>query len=266
MSIGILGAMPEEVDILRAEMLNVTLTTIAGREYYTGELYGIQTTLVFSRWGKVASAIAATTLISRFAVNSILFVGVAGAVNDDLNVGDVVVGRQLYQHDMDARPLFSQFEIPLTGQVFFDADRNLCDWAVRAAKSFCLKGIKEVIPSEVLAEFSIIKPVCYSAVIGSGDVFVATALQRETIIRAVPEVLAVEMEGAAVAQVCHEHGLPFVVVRIISDKADHSAQIDFPRFVTGVAKYYSKSIIEGIYKMMLMESVDSNAAISAEVC
>ena len=143
MPIGILGAMPEEVDIIKEDMTDVVTDKIASREYFTGILYDIETTLVFSRWGKVASAIAATTLITKYNVDRIIFVGVAGAIDDKLNIGDVVIGNQLYQHDMDARPLFNQFEIPLTGLSMLAADKELSALAENSAEVFCAEGIKK---------------------------------------------------------------------------------------------------------------------------
>ena len=241
--------MPEEVEILKQEMTQLRSTKIAQREYHTGILYGLETSLVFSRWGKVAASIAATTLITKFNVDCIIFLGVAGAICDDLNMGDVVVGWQLYQHDMDARPLFPQFQIPMTDFIFLNADPALCHYAENAARDFCT-NIKTTLAPEVLQEFFINQPAVYAGIIASGDSFIAGRQQREAIRSKMPEALAVEMEGAAVAQVCVEHHIPFTVIRVISDKADHSAAVDFPKFVAGVACYYSKNILKSMYDNM----------------
>ncbi|MFT3741157.1 MAG: 5'-methylthioadenosine/adenosylhomocysteine nucleosidase [Gammaproteobacteria bacterium] len=250
MPIGILGAMLEEVEILKRDMQDVVSQKIAGRIYYSGMLYGIQTVLVFSRWGKVASAIAATTLITHFQVNSIIFVGVAGAADERLNIGDIVIGTHLYQHDMDARPLFPQFEVPLTNLSVFSAAQILCQHAENAARTFCTE-IRQLLQAEALHEFSILQPRHYSGVIASGDCFVFTEAQKTRIKTDMPQALAVEMEGAAIAQVCTEHNTPFVVVRTISDKADASSHIDFPAFIAKIARYYSWYIIQAMYRLFL---------------
>lgn len=252
MPIGILGAMPEEVNILKEDMTDVVSERIASREYYTGMLYGVKTTLVFSRWGKVAATIAATTLITKFNVDSIIFVGVAGAIHDELNIGDIVVGSQLYQHDMDASPLFPKFQIPLTEVSVFSSHETLSNHAEEAAKNFCSQEIREVIRPEILQEFYITAPSCRRGIIASGDSFIASVAQKEEIKKHMPDVLAVEMEGAAIAQVCSEYEIPFTVIRTISDKADHSANIDFPKFISQVARHYSRSIIKSMYEEMTL--------------
>ncbi len=248
MHIGIIGAMPEEVAILREDMANLVCEEIASRAYYSGMLYGKKTTLVFSRWGKVAAAIAATTLITKYRVNALIFVGVAGAISDQLNIGDVVIANQLYQHDMDARPFFKEFEIPLTGLTLIDTDLQLSAAAQKAASHFCTNEVKKVISPEVLQAFFIAQPHCHHGIIASGDCFVASNTHKTELETKMPGVLAVEMEGAAVAQVCFEHNIPFTVIRTISDKADHSAHIDFPKFISQVAKFYSRDIVKSMYK------------------
>ncbi len=248
MKIGIVGAMMEEIALLKEEMKEVSVKKIGDREYYTGKLYGIDTTLVFSRWGKVASASTATTLIDIFNIDCLIFTGVAGATSKVLNIGDIVIGEKLYQHDMDARPIFKQHEIPLTGTIYFEADKKLLEGAKKAADDFLQKGIHLILKKETLQKFTIDQPKAVIGILASGDLFVDERAKTDAILLDNPQVSAVEMEGAAVAQVCHEHKKPFVVVRTISDKADHSAAIDFQKFVTEVAKYYSKGIVENIYK------------------
>src|ERR1700754_2022194 len=111
--IGIMGAMPEEIDSI-TELLSEKRELSTGRRTYTiGKLNGIMTVVVFSRWGKVAAAITVSTLIQKFKVTEIIFTGVAGAIAPQLRIGDIVLGKRLIQHDMDARPIMKQFEIPL---------------------------------------------------------------------------------------------------------------------------------------------------------
>ncbi len=114
-----MGAMPQEVALVKASMKISKVETIGGREFVSGNLHGFETVLVFSRWGKVASASTATTLFNVYGVDFLLFTGVAGAVDPILNIGDVVVGSKFYQHDMDARPIFPKFHIPLTDTMTF---------------------------------------------------------------------------------------------------------------------------------------------------
>lgn len=249
MKIGILGAMIEEVRTIKNKMQNVKTKKIGGREYYTGKLHGIDTTLAFSRWGKVASASTVTILINTFEAELIIFTGVAGAVSKKLNVGDIVISDGLYQHDMDARPLFERHQIPLTEMILFRPEKNLIENAKSAAEKFVAK-IDKNIRRDALQKFSISKPKVFTGIIASGDQFITNAAEHDALRIDGEEVFAVEMEGAAIAQVCHEHGVPYIVVRTISDKADHSADVDFPAFVTEIATHYSDGIVEGIYKSL----------------
>lgn len=247
MKIGIMGAMIEEISLLKDDLIHTKQEEIGDRDYYSGKLYGIDTTLVFSRWGKVASATTATTLITKYNIDCLLFTGIAGAISSELNIGDVVIGNQLYQHDMDARPLFDKHEIPLTGKIFFNADQSLILKMENAVHTFLAKKINEHVDASILHNFSIDNPRAYTGMLASGDIFVGEHAKTNAIKKEMPDVLAVEMEGAAVAQVCSEHNIPFIVVRTISDKADHNAAIDFQKFISDVARHYSKGIIQNLY-------------------
>ncbi|MFA6582380.1 MAG: 5'-methylthioadenosine/S-adenosylhomocysteine nucleosidase, partial [Paludibacter sp.] len=109
MLLGIMGAMPEEMDKIIASITNKQIEESGSRIYYRGELFGQEVVAVFSRWGKVAAAATVTHLILEYKVDRIIFTGVAGAISPELNVGDVVIGQRLFQHDMDARPLMRRF-------------------------------------------------------------------------------------------------------------------------------------------------------------
>src|SRR5205823_1183436 len=117
MKLGIIGAMPQEIDEIARDFTREQIEIIAGREYHIGQFGEVASVLAFSRWGKVAAAMTATAMIERFGVDLLIFTGVAGAVHPDLNVGDVVIGNSLIQHDFDASlsGMFAQFEIPLLG-------------------------------------------------------------------------------------------------------------------------------------------------------
>lgn len=238
--------MPEEVEILREQMRNISEVVHGGRKYYLGKLNNTDVVLVFSRWGKVASATTATSLITEFKVKQLIFTGVAGAVSPDLKIGDVVIGTAFYQHDMDARPLFAKHVIPLTGNIFFTADPTLIRRAEAACKEV-LKSPTEYIHSSFLKKFNIHQPQYMLGIIASGDQFISDSKVTKIILSDQPKTIAVEMEGAAVAQVCHDYKIPFVVIRVISDLANQAAYIDFPRFIEEIAKQYSKSIIRHIF-------------------
>jgi adenosylhomocysteine nucleosidase len=249
MKIGILGAVLDEVRTLKHKMVVANTTTIANREYHTGNLHGIDTTLVFSRWGKVAASSTVTSLINVFGAELIIFTGVAGAVAPELNIGDIVIGEALYQHDMDARPIFPRHQIPLTDTTLYYPEAKLLEIADAAAQKFTQK-IATYISTATLAKFTISKPKVLRGIIASGDQFITNAAEHDALRLQGEKVLAVEMEGAAVAQVCHEHDIPYVIIRTISDKADHSATIDFPAFVSEVATHYADGIVEGIYSQL----------------
>ncbi len=238
----------EEVSQLKTAM-NVHSSKIIGqREYYSGMLYGINTTLVFSRWGKVASASTATTLINQFNVDYIIFTGVAGAVSATLNIGDIVIATEVYQHDMDPRPIFKKHEVPLLGKSTFSTDKALTHQTTQAAQAFLSNDLAKIITDKTLARFSIHKPAVYCGTIASGDQFVSDPKIVAELLREMPNTLAVEMEGGSVGQVCFEHNIPFVVIRTISDKADHSAVIDFQKFIAEISTHYSQGIIENLFQ------------------
>jgi len=142
-------------------------------------------------------------------------------------VGDVVVARELLHHDMDASPLFPRFEVPLTGRSRFASDAALADALVAAALRAGALRVHE-------------------GLIVSGDSFIASAAQSAALRALLPDALAVEMEGAAVAQVCADFGRPFAVVRTISDRADDAAHVDFTTFIEETASATTRAIVEGL--------------------
>jgi adenosylhomocysteine nucleosidase len=248
MKIGIIGAMKEEVDLIRSDLMkDISEKAVGGRTYYEGLINNIPVVLVFSRWGKVASSISTTTLINTFQVDQVIFTGVAGAASPELEIGDIVISSECYQHDMDARPLFKRNEIPLIGKTYLEADRLLISQSNQACTELALNISSVIDNKEFLKEFSISKPACLIGLIASGDQFIGSDEKIYELLKHQPKTLAVEMEGASVAQVCFEHDIPFVIIRIISDKANSSAAIDFPKFVSKVASFYSKYIVNSIF-------------------
>ena len=136
MAIGIISAMQEEMQTLLENLENKVTTTKGMRTYYSGKLFTTDVVLVFSRWGKVASATTATQLINDHPVDEIIFTGVAGAINDKLEIGDIVIGNKLYQHDVDARPLYKKYEIPLLNKSFFETSASRRNQLRRSAETF----------------------------------------------------------------------------------------------------------------------------------
>lgn len=246
MKVGVIGAMKEEVGVLLENMKVESETEIAGRKYYSGDLYGIDTVLVFSRWGKVAASIATTTLITKFNVEFIVFTGVAGAISDVLNIGDVVVADSLVQHDMDARPLFNRFQVPLSGKDRFLSDSRAVS-VMKDASDVFLNSITRSFSEDRLTVFNISSPRTYVGTVGSGDQFVSDPQKVSDLRASINGLMCVEMEGAAVAQACEEHNIPFIVVRTISDKADHSAAVDFTQFIEEIASNYSNEIVKNFF-------------------
>ncbi len=248
MLLGIMGAMPEEVDQVIACIEDKEIVERGGRLYYRGNLYGQPVVAVFSRWGKVAAATTASNLILEFAVDKIVFTGVAGAISPELNVGDIVIGQRFFQHDMDARPLMRRFEIPLTGKTSFEtSEQNILDMS-QAIHNF-LRNNKEF--RKALAEYDIKNLKMLIGDIASGDLFVSKKEDKISLSRHLPSVVCVEMEGAAVAQVCDDYHIPLVVVRIISDAADENAHNAAVGFLQKYAGAYSLSILREYISLIL---------------
>ncbi len=241
MLLGIMGAMPEEMDKIIATINNKVIIEKGSRIYYRGDLFGQEVVAVFSRWGKVASATTATNMILEFGVDRIVFTGVAGAISSDLNVGDIVIAQRLYQHDMDARPLMRRFEIPLTGKTSYEIPLQNIETMTEAVHNF-LKNDKDF--RKILTDQGIIYPKFQIGDIASGDLFISSTAMKNSLLRNLPSVVCAEMEGAAVAQVCDDYGVPLVVVRVISDTADEEAPVSAIGFVNQHAGDYSLSILK----------------------
>lgn len=241
--VGIMGAMPEEIDAVKHLLQDEVVITKGSRDYHCGKLNGVEV-VVFSRWGKVAAATTVSTLINVFGITDLIFSGVAGAIHHHVSIGDVVIGTRLVQHDMDARPLIMQYEVPLLNRTFFESNDELCRQATEAVQSFLQpEQFFKSIDKAVLQQFGIIQPACHSGDIASGDKFFSSTADRDALHEALPSVVCVEMEGAAVAQVCYEYSIPFCIIRTISDGADDNSHVDFAAFVHHVASKYSLQII-----------------------
>lgn len=248
MKIGIISAMQEEIQALHSFIKNEKIIKKGMREYHEGILFGQPIVMVFSRWGKVASATTATQLINDFDIDEIIFTGVAGSMHENLNIGDIVIGNKLYQHDMDASPLLEKFEIPLLQKKFFETNVLKRSLLLQASQLFLL-DIHDYISKNELLMYSINNPKIFTEDIASGDVFISTKEQIHAIKTCLPQVACVEMEGAAVAQVCYEYEVPFSILRTISDKADDNAHIEFQKFAKNIASKYALGILKKYFQI-----------------
>lgn len=255
MILGLIGAMPEEVDGLKAMLSKppyqfINTTQCGDRDYHHFQLGEHQIHLVFSRWGKVAAAITVTTLITRFNVEQIIFTGVAGAAAELLNIGDIVIGSEYIQHDMNAVPLFNKFFIPLTDICYFPADKALLDMAKQTVKGLLNKS-KELAQLDV-TEFNQQPLKVYTGTIASGDQFIADKQQVKQLSVEINNLQAVDMESAAVAHVCSDHNIPYVAIRIMSDKVDGTAHVEYGKFVQTLATPMTTLIIQALLKNYLV--------------
>lgn len=214
----------------------------ARRDFWRGHLQGQPVVLALSKLGKVAAATTATTVIEAFGAKQLVFTGVAGGVGPGVQVGDVVLATDFVQHDMDCSPLFPRYEIPLYGQSRFACDAALNAHLLTAATQ-ALAGLKSSLAGHAS------QARVHQGLVASGDRFVSSATEVAALVQGLTQAghppLAVEMEGAAVAQVCHDYGVPFAAVRTISDRADDSAHVDFNTFVRDTASRYALAIVQG---------------------
>jgi len=226
LTIGLIGAMDEEIELLLAGMEQSEEITRTGIRYVTGTFQGKSVVVCKSGVGKVNAAVTTQILIDHFGVSKVLFTGVAGAVHPDLNIGDIVISTECIQHDMDVSALgYPRGVIPYQEISAFPANKQLVDLAEQACREISNGNYKL---GKVL----------------SGDQFIAS---RDTVasLREELDGACVEMEGASVAQVCYMNGVPFVIIRSMSDKADGSAHVNFAEF-TIEASQRSHAILEYI--------------------
>lgn len=249
MTIAILSAMPEELSAVLALMPDEQPKKVAGREFWCGHLQGHDVVAVLSRIGKVAAATTATVLIEHFGVQRMVFTGVAGGLHPDVRVGDVVVASRFMQHDLDVSPLFPRYTVPYYGCDAFAADIALSA-ALQTAAGTVLQDPAAVLGAEAVQTFNLNQARLHRGLVVSGDRFVATAAESNRLRSDLPEALVVEMEGAAVAQVCHDYGVPFAAVRTVSDRADDAAHVDFGRFLAQVASRYSAATVNALLKVL----------------
>lgn len=247
MTTAILSAVPEEQSGLLLALEQGQRCVRAGRVYWTGQLHGRSVVLALSGMGKVAAATTATALIEHFRVARIVFTGVAGGLGDGVQVGDIVVAQAYLQHDMNAAPLFPRWELPGYARALLPCHPALTAVLVEAAHR-CARETQAT-TADTPAQVQV-----HHGLVISGDRFVATANESDALragLRAAGhDALAVEMEGAAVAQVCHDYGTPFAAVRSISDRADDAAHGDFAAFVQTVASRYAEHMVQTLLRAL----------------
>lgn len=249
MTTAILSALPEEQQGLREQLDAASHLRHAGRDFHSGRWHGQPVVLALSRIGKVAAATTATVLIERFGAERIVFTGVAGGLHPDVKVGDTVIAREMLQHDMDASPIFPRHEVPLYGRARFAADGPLVAMLLIAARAISA-GDRGIFDAKTRARFKLDNMRVHEGLLLSGDRFVSSADEAMALRRELPDALAVEMEAAAVAQVCHDYGVPFAAVRNISDRADDQAHVDFPAYLSQVAGRQAQALIAAFLQQL----------------
>jgi adenosylhomocysteine nucleosidase len=240
--IAVISAVHEELSEILQLMPDERKLTVAGRDFWQGHLQGHEVVAVLCGIGKVAAATTATVLLERFAPAHMLFTGVAGGLMPGVEVGDVVVGARYLQHDLSAAPLFPTWEVPGTGKIHFDADLVLVQVLQEAARD-ALTWLPKLVSDETLRALGLHRPTVHTGLIISGDRFITREAEADALRQALPQAMAVDMESAAVAQVCWDYGVPFAAVRTISDRADDEAHVDFQAFMRDVARHYSARIV-----------------------
>ena len=224
-TIAVVGAMEQEIELLRESMADVKHVSFGKFSAYEGELAGKRTVLVLSGIGKVNAAVSTSWVIHQFAPDCVINTGSAGGLGKGLKVGDVVIGETVAHHDVDVTAFgYVWGQVPQLPAVF-ESDSNLIRQAEKAAQVFEGAAVTQ-------------------GLIVSGDRFVHSSEGVAEIRSHFPEVKAVEMEAAAIAQTCHQLEVPFVIIRAVSDLADEKADISFEEFLKTAAVSSAKMVTE----------------------
>ena len=252
----LLGAFYTEVMMIEEQLTDKRQQNIEGMRFVTGKLHGNPVIVAWTGIGKVNSAMTTTLLIEHFKPNEIIFSGIAGALNPDLAPGDIVIAEETAHHDMGIHAedgFYNRGVInPLDGvrnPVFLPADQRLLKLAQQAAEQAELEKIKTTVGERI--------PKIIKGIIVTGDVFVAS-LEKCRELRENFKADAVEMEGAAVAQICYQRQIPHLIVRSISDKADQTAREDSMMFQEMAAKN-SSTLITKIAELLASEATPEKA-------
>jgi adenosylhomocysteine nucleosidase len=228
--IGIIGAMEPEVALLRQQINNVSCTELGGYSFYSGELAGVQVVLVQSGIGKVASALATALLIQHFKPTAVINTGSAGGFDPELNVGDIVISTEVRHHDVDVTAFgYEMGQVPQMPPAFA-AHPELISAAEQSIQALGFCNTKK-------------------GLIATGDSFICDPARIAIIRQQFPTMLAVEMEGAAIAQVCHMLKTPFVVIRSLSDIAGKESPQSFEAYLEVASKNSSAMVLELLQRL-----------------
>lgn len=223
MKIAIMGAMPEEIAPLLERIGEYTKEEYAQNSYYLAKYQGHELVIAYSKIGKVFSSLTAATMIEKYGCEKLLFTGVAGAINSELHIGDLIIAEKLCQHDLDITAFGHPHGFVPEGSVYIASDRALNGIALKVAKELKLKLLK--------------------GTIATGDQFIHDAKKTQWIAETFGAD-ALEMEGASVAVVCKALTTPFFILRAISDAADMDAGFDFDTFLESSAKNSAEFILK----------------------
>ncbi|PID51575.1 MAG: 5'-methylthioadenosine/S-adenosylhomocysteine nucleosidase [Pasteurellales bacterium] len=226
MKIGIIGAMAQEVEILKNVMLDLKTTQIAGCTIFEGKIANKEVALLQSGIGKVAAGMGTALFLQLTKPDYVINTGSAGGLDKNLSVGDIVISTEARYHDVDVTAFGYEFGQLPANPAGFQADKELSTLAFNLTQE--------------LGENAV------SGLICSGDLFVNSGEIIEQIRKNFPQVAAVEMEATAIAQVCHAFKIPFVVVRAISDVADKESHLSFDEFLPLAAEKSSKIVLKMI--------------------
>ncbi len=210
--LGIIGAMDEEVAKIKEKMTDVTIDRTAAMDFYVGKINNKDAVVVRSGIGKVNAAICAQILSDKYSVDAIINTGIAGSLDANIDIGDIVLSEDAIQHDMDAAEFgYPLGQIPRMDTFSFKADEGLLNLVEKCCREVC-------------PDLNV-----FRGRVVSGDQFVASKEVKDRI-KSNFDGLCTEMEGAAIAHAAYLNNIPFLVIRAISDKADDSAQADYPAF------------------------------------
>jgi len=230
MKIGIIAAMPEELVYLTQNLDKPKEVQVLGNTYYTGSVGNTEVVLVQSGIGKVMSAMSVAILADHFQVEAIINTGSAGALAEGIAVGDVVIADKLVYHDVDVTAFGYKYGQMAGQPLYFESSR------------YFVSEMKKVLEEEAATT--------HVGLITTGDSFIASEEKVAAIREHFPEVLAVEMEGAAVAQAAHAAGRPFMVIRAMSDTADHAANISFDEFIGEAGERSARTLITFLKRLV----------------
>lgn len=224
--LGIIGAMELEVETLKSQLTDVKITKKASMEFHEGILNGTPAVIVRCGIGKVNAALCVQILADLFQVTHVINTGIAGSLNAELNIGDILISRDAIHHDMDVTIFGYQVgEVPQMGRLEFPADTRMME----LAKASCEKVCGDIH--------------CKYGRVVSGDQFISDSAVKDRLINVFHGDCA-EMEGASIAHGAYVNGIPFVIIRAISDKADGSAEMDYPLFEKAAAEHSARLVAD----------------------